>query len=108
MMVACPPHSPTPLLMMTLPSPPRLPNVCKKLRERRQFQNDGWTKWDPVQLSDELEAKWAMAKVGAFQPISSQILLHRTAGLGIHKQTFLQEGSKANAPKLKKLKQLNT
>ncbi len=40
MMVACPPHCPTPLLTPTLPSHPRLPNA--KLREMRQFWNVEW------------------------------------------------------------------
>jgi hypothetical protein len=36
----------------------RLP---KDLKERHQFQNYGWTKWEAVQLSDKLEAKQAVA-----------------------------------------------
>jgi hypothetical protein len=34
----------------------------QNLRELRLFQNDGWTKWEAVQLTDQLEAKQAMAK----------------------------------------------
>ena len=34
----------------------------QNLRERGRFRNDGWTKWEAVQLADELEAKRAMAK----------------------------------------------
>jgi hypothetical protein len=29
----------------------------QNLRERRLFQNNSWTKWEAVQLTDELEAK---------------------------------------------------
>jgi hypothetical protein len=35
----------------------------QNLRERRLFQNDGWTKWEAVQLADELEVEQEMAKV---------------------------------------------
>ncbi len=34
----------------------------QNLREQCLFQNDGWTKWEAVQLVDELEAKQAMEK----------------------------------------------
>jgi hypothetical protein len=34
----------------------------QNLRERRRFQNDGWTKWEAVQLAGKLEAKQVMAK----------------------------------------------
>jgi hypothetical protein len=34
----------------------------QNLRERRQFRNDGWTKWEAVQLADELEATREMVK----------------------------------------------
>jgi hypothetical protein len=41
-----------------------MPTQClrQSLRERRQFQNDGWTKWDVVQLADKFEAKGAIEK----------------------------------------------
>ncbi len=42
-----------------LPSMPTQ-RLWQNLRERHQFQNDGWTKWEAVQLTDKLEAKWAM------------------------------------------------
>jgi hypothetical protein len=32
------------------------------LREWRLFQNNGWTKWEAVQLADKLEVKQEMAK----------------------------------------------
>ncbi len=34
----------------------------QNLRERRLFQNSGWTKWEAVQLADELEVKQEIAK----------------------------------------------
>ncbi len=34
----------------------------QNLRERHQFRNDGWTKWEAVQLADKLEAKQAIEK----------------------------------------------
>ena len=34
----------------------RTPRSQKKIRERHRFRNDGWTKWEAVQLADELEA----------------------------------------------------
>ena len=34
----------------------------QNLRERRQFRNNGWTKWEAVQLADELEATREMVK----------------------------------------------
>jgi hypothetical protein len=37
-------------------------NLRQNLKERHLFQNDGWTKWEAVQLVDALEAKQAMAK----------------------------------------------
>jgi hypothetical protein len=60
----------------SLPSPfscalanngPPLPSMLTQhlrpnLREWHLFQNDGWTKWEAVQLADKLEAKQAMAK----------------------------------------------
>jgi hypothetical protein len=41
-----------------------MPTQClqQNLRGRRQFRNDGWTKWEAVQLADKLEAKGAMEK----------------------------------------------
>jgi hypothetical protein len=48
-------------------NPPLLsmPTQCSRqnLRERCRFQNNGWTKWEAVQLTDKLEAKQAMVKV---------------------------------------------
>ena len=34
----------------------------QNLRDRRLFRNNGWTKWEAVQLADELEVEQAMAK----------------------------------------------
>jgi hypothetical protein len=34
----------------------------QNLRERRRFRNKGWTKWEAVQLTDELEATREMVK----------------------------------------------
>ena len=58
---------PSPLSYTLADDDPPLPSTRtqrsrKKLRERRRFQNDGWTKWEAVQLADELEAKRAMVK----------------------------------------------
>jgi len=41
-----------------------MPTQCLKqiLRGKRWFRNNGWTKWEAVQLADELEAKQAIAK----------------------------------------------
>jgi hypothetical protein len=46
------------------PPLPPMPNQRsrKKLRERCQFRNDGWTKWEAVQLVDELEVEREMAE----------------------------------------------
>jgi hypothetical protein len=44
-----------------LPSTP-IQRLRQNLRERRQFQNNGWTKWEAVQLADELEATQEMVK----------------------------------------------
>jgi len=33
-----------------------------KFKGWRLFWNDGWTKWEAVQLADELKAKWEMVK----------------------------------------------
>ncbi len=35
----------------------------QNLRDRRLFRNDGWTKWEAVQLADELDAKQEMVKM---------------------------------------------
>ncbi len=44
-----------------LPSMPTQ-HLQQNLRERRQFRNDGWIKWETVQLANKLEAKQAMEK----------------------------------------------
>ncbi len=46
------------------PPPLSMPNqrLQQNLRERHQFWNDGWTKWEAVQLAGKLEAKRVMAK----------------------------------------------
>jgi hypothetical protein len=44
-----------------LPSMPTQ-HLQQNLRERRQFCNDGWTKWEAVQLVDKFEAKQAIEK----------------------------------------------
>ncbi len=44
-----------------LPSMPTQ-RLQQNLRERCQFWNDGWTKWEAIQLAGELEAKQVMAK----------------------------------------------
>ena len=44
-----------------LPSMP-IQRSRQNLRELRLFKHDGWTKWEAVQLTDELEAKQAMEK----------------------------------------------
>ncbi len=46
---------------------PPLPSIVPKrlrrnLRERNIFRNNGWTKWEAVQLADELEATRSKAK----------------------------------------------
>ncbi len=43
---------------------PSIPTQClrQNLRDRRLFQNNGWTKWEAVQLADKLEAKRVMVK----------------------------------------------
>jgi hypothetical protein len=57
---------PSPLSYTLVDDNPSLPSMPTKsrqnLRERRQFQNDGWTKWEAVQLADKSEAKQAMEK----------------------------------------------
>ncbi len=46
------------------PPLPSMPTQCSRqnLRDRRLLRNDGWTKWEAVQLADELEAKQEMVK----------------------------------------------
>ena len=46
------------------PPLPSIPNQRSRqnLRDRRLFRNDGWTKWEAVQLADELEATREMVK----------------------------------------------
>jgi hypothetical protein len=56
---------PSPLSYTLADDDPPLPSMPtqrlqKNLRERHQFQNDGWTKWEVVQLADKLEAKRAI------------------------------------------------
>jgi hypothetical protein len=46
---------------------PPLPSIPtqrsrQNLRDRRLFRNDGWTKWEAVKLTDELEAEQDMMK----------------------------------------------
>jgi hypothetical protein len=58
---------PSPLSYTPADDDPPLPSMPtqrlqKKLRERRRFQNDGWAKWEAVQIADKLEAKQAMEK----------------------------------------------
>jgi hypothetical protein len=44
-----------------LPSTPTQ-RLRQNLRDRHLFQNNGWTKWEAMQLADELEAKQDMVK----------------------------------------------
>jgi hypothetical protein len=37
-------------------------HLRQHLRDRRLFRNNGWTKWEAVQLTDKLEAKQEMVK----------------------------------------------
>jgi hypothetical protein len=58
---------PSPLSYTLADDDPPLPSMPtqrsqQKLRERHQFLNDGWSKWEAVQLTDKLESKRAMAK----------------------------------------------
>jgi hypothetical protein len=53
---------PSPLSYTLANDDPPLPSMPtqrsqQNLRKRRQFQNDGWTKWEAVQLAGKLEAK---------------------------------------------------
>jgi hypothetical protein len=52
---------PSPLSYTLANDDPPLPSTRtqrsqQNLRERRQFRNVGWKKWEAVQLADELEA----------------------------------------------------
>jgi hypothetical protein len=58
---------PSPLFYTLADDKPPLPSTGtqlsrQNLRERRQFRNNGWTKWEAVQLADELEATQVMVK----------------------------------------------
>ncbi len=58
---------PSPLSYTLANNDPPLPSTPtqrsrKNLRDRRLFRNDGWKKWEAVQLADELEAKQEMVK----------------------------------------------
>ncbi len=46
------------------PPHPSMPTQCSRqnLRDKRLFWNDRWTKWEAMQLADELEAKQEMVK----------------------------------------------
>ncbi len=59
---------PSPLSYNLAANSPPLPSMPtqrprQNLRDRCLFRNDGWTKWEAVQLADELEAKQEMVKV---------------------------------------------
>jgi hypothetical protein len=58
---------PSPLSYTLANDDPPLPStptqrLRQNLRDRRLFRNDRWTKWEAVQLADELEAKQEMVK----------------------------------------------
>jgi hypothetical protein len=58
---------PSPLSYTLADDDPPLPSIPnqrsrRNLRDRRLFRNDGWTKWEAVQLADELEATREMVK----------------------------------------------
>jgi len=58
---------PSPLSYTLADDDPPLPSITnqrsrRNLRDRRLFRNDGWTKWEAVQLADELEATREMVK----------------------------------------------
>jgi hypothetical protein len=58
---------PSPLSYTLADDNPPLPStrtqhLRQNLRERKIFRNDGWTKWEAVQLTDELEATRSKAK----------------------------------------------
>jgi hypothetical protein len=46
------------------PPLPSIPTQCSRqnLRDRCLFRNNGWTKWEAVQLTDEFEAEQEMMK----------------------------------------------
>ena len=59
---------PSPLSYTLADNDPPLPSMPtqrlrQNLRERRLFRNDGWTKWEAVQLADNLEAIQKMEKM---------------------------------------------
>ena len=58
---------PSPLSYTLADDDPPLPSIPyqrsrRNLRDRRLFRNNGWTKWEAVQLADELEATREMVK----------------------------------------------
>jgi hypothetical protein len=58
---------PSPLSYILANNNPPLPSMPtqrlrQNSRDRRLFRNDGWTKWEAVQLADKLEAKQEMVK----------------------------------------------
>ena len=58
---------PSPLSYTLADDDPPLPSIPtqrsrRNLRDRRLFRNNGWTKWEAVQLADKLEAKQEMVK----------------------------------------------
>jgi hypothetical protein len=58
---------PSPLSYTLADDDPPLPSTRtqqsrQNLRERNQFRNNGWIKWEAVQLADELEVTQAKAK----------------------------------------------
>jgi hypothetical protein len=60
---------PSPLSDTLTDDNPPLPSIPtptqrsrRNLRDRRLFQNNGWTKWEAVQLADDLEAEREMMK----------------------------------------------
>jgi hypothetical protein len=60
---------PSPLSCALATGHPPLPSTPTKhlrqnLRERHLFQNNGWTKWEAVQLADKLEMKQEIKKAG--------------------------------------------
>jgi hypothetical protein len=58
---------PSPLSYTLADDDPPLPSTCtqrsrQNLRERNRFRDDGWTRWEAVQLTDVLEATRSKAK----------------------------------------------
>jgi hypothetical protein len=58
---------PSPLSYTLADDDPPHPSTCtqcsrQNLRERNRFRNDGWTKWEAVQLADNLEATRSKVK----------------------------------------------